>query len=185
MLDILLVEFNVLFQLPHFKAHCQPTGVKHWLQVFDKYVEQGLAYVHAGVEIASATDLDTEIDEAIIGVAITDPELLAADGAATQPGQRKNTGFIQKLLDCDVLIVAGQAKSHCVAFTIADLLDEIQAVDPQLAGKVYLLEDCTSPVVIPDVIDYTDAADAAFQRFADAGMHRVRSTDPVSRWPGM
>jgi len=28
--------------------------------------------------------------------------------------------------------------------------------------KVYLLEDCTSPVVIPGVIDYTDLADAAF-----------------------
>ena len=72
-----------------------------------------------------------------------------------------------------------------MAYTVADLLDEIQAVNPSLANKVYLLEDCTSPVVIPDVIDYTDAADAAFQRFADAGMHRVQSTVPMSEWPGM
>jgi len=49
--------------------------------------------------------------------------------------------------------------------------------------KVYLLEDCTSPVVVPGVIDCTEQADAAFRRFAGAGMHIVRSTDPVSRWP--
>ena len=28
-------------------------------------------------------------------------------------------------------------------------------------------------------------ANAAFQRFADAGMHIVRSTDPIARWPGI
>jgi len=49
--------------------------------------------------------------------------------------------------------------------------------DPQLAKKVYLLEDCTSPVVVPEVVDHTDAADAAYERFAKAGMHVVKSTD--------
>jgi len=47
------------------------------------------------------------------------------------------------------------------------------------------LEDCTSPVVIPGVVDYTDQADAAFRNFKDAGMHLVRSTDPISSWPGL
>ena len=32
--------------------------------------------------------------------------------------------------------------------------------------KVYLLEDCTSPVVVPGVVDYTEQADAAFRHFA-------------------
>jgi nicotinamidase-related amidase len=57
------------------------------------------------------------------------------------------------------------------------------AKDPKLAKKVYLLEDCTSPVVVPGIIDFTDQADAAFQRFAAAGMHVVRSTDPLDTWP--
>ena len=35
------------------------------------------------------------------------------------------------------------------------------------------------------MIDYTDDADAAFRRFADAGMHLVRSTMPMRDWPGM
>jgi len=84
-----------------------------------------------------------------------------------------------------LVIVAGQAKSHCVAWTIDDLLTEVRAQDPKLVEKVYLLEDCTSPVVVPDVVDFTDQANAAFQRFADAGMHVVRSTDPIFTWPGV
>ena len=111
------------------------------------------------------------------------PEVLQ-DGDG-RPIAQKNTRFIQKLLDFDAVIIAGQAKSHCVAWTIADLLTEIQAQDPKLAQKVYLLEDCTSPVVVPGVVDFTDAADAAFQRFADAGMHLVKSTDPLDCWPGL
>jgi nicotinamidase-related amidase len=89
----------------------------------------------------------------------------------------KNDSSIQHLLASDKLIIAGQAQSHCVAWTVSDLLDEINAIDPQLARKVYLLADCTSPVVIPGVVDYTAQADAAYQRFADAGMNIVKSTD--------
>jgi nicotinamidase-related amidase len=69
-----------------------------------------------------------------------------------------------------------------VAWTIDDLLEGIRAVDPELVKKVYLLEDCTSPVVVPGVVDYTDQADAAFLRFQAAGMHVVRSTDPMDTW---
>jgi nicotinamidase-related amidase len=96
----------------------------------------------------------------------------------------KNTELIAKLLAFDVVVVAGQAKSHCVAWTIDDLLggDEVRE---RLAERTYLLEDCTSAVVVPGVIDYTDDADAAFERYAAAGMHVVRSTDPIERWPGL
>ena len=92
-----------------------------------------------------------------------------------------NTTLIRRLHKFDAVIVAGQAKSHCVAWTIDDLLEEEQ----RLAEKVYLLEDCSSPVVVPGVVDYTDEADAAFERFAAAGMNVVRSTDPMADWPGI
>jgi nicotinamidase-related amidase len=101
----------------------------------------------------------------------------------SKPIAQKNTRFIEKLLKYDYIIIAGQAKSHCVAWTIDDLLTEINAHDPQLARKVYLLEDCSSAVVVPGVVDFTDQADAAFRRFKDAGMHVVRSTDPIDTWP--
>jgi nicotinamidase-related amidase len=102
-----------------------------------------------------------------------------------EPIAQKSTEFIKLLMAFDVLIIAGEAKSHCVAWTIDDLLSEIAAVDPSLAKKVYLLEDCTSPVVVPGVVDHTDAADAAFARFAKAGMNIVKSTDPIASWPGI
>lgn len=94
-----------------------------------------------------------------------------------------NPALVDRLLHYDAVIVAGQAKSHCVAWTVRDLLSEIEVRDATLARRVYLLEDCTSAVVVPDAVDFTDDADAAFEQFAEAGMHRVRSTDAVDTWP--
>src|SRR5436190_21867867 len=96
----------------------------------------------------------------------------------------KDTQLIEKLLAFDAVVVAGQAKSHCLAWTIDDLLEE-EELGYRLAERTYLLEDCTSPVVIPGVVDYTDEADAAFERYAAAGMHVVRSAEPLSSWPGL
>ncbi len=97
---------------------------------------------------------------------------------------QRNNSLVLKLLDFDAVIIAGQAKSHCVASSIDDLLKSIHQSDPAMAERVYLLEDCMSPVVIPGVIDYTDAANEAFERFAKAGMHIVQSTTPMQDWPG-
>jgi nicotinamidase-related amidase len=95
----------------------------------------------------------------------------------------ENSSFVDTVLDFDMTIVAGQAKSHCVAWSMSDLLEQIEKRDPALARKVYLMEDCTSPVVIPDGPDFTEQADEAFQRFAQAGMHLVKSSEPISSWP--
>ena len=108
------------------------------------------------------------------------PEVL--DGDEGLPIAQKNTSLIQHLFEFDAVIIAGQAKSHCVAWTVADLLTEIQEKDASLAKKVYLLEDCTSPVVVPGVVDYTEQADEAFERFAAAGIHLVQSTQPLDSW---
>ena len=90
-----------------------------------------------------------------------------------------NTALIEKLLEFDAVVVAGQAKSHCIAWTIDDLLEHAR----DLAERTYLLEDCTSPIVVAGAVDYTDDADAAFERYAEAGMHVVRSTTPIEQWP--
>jgi nicotinamidase-related amidase len=111
------------------------------------------------------------------------PEVREGPGGETL-GQ-KSEKFMQKLREFDAVIIAGEAKSHCVAWTIDDLLSDILDEDEQLVRKVYLLEDCSSPVVVPGVIDYTDTADEAYRRFAAAGMHVVKSTDPVLSWPGI
>jgi nicotinamidase-related amidase len=108
------------------------------------------------------------------------PEVLTGpDGAAVAV---RNSALVDHALEFDAIVVAGQAKSHCVAWSVHDLLAEIQERDAGLAGRVYLLEDCTSPVVVPGVVDFTAAADEAFHRFAEAGMHIIRSTDAVENW---
>ena len=113
------------------------------------------------------------------------PEVLTTKGGKPLPLVQRNVAFLERLMNYDAVVIAGQAKSHCVAWTIDDLLVDISAKDPNLAKKVYLLEDCTSPVIIPGVVDFTPMANAAFQRFQDAGMHVVRSTDPIWTWPGL
>src|SRR5262249_5734167 len=108
------------------------------------------------------------------------PEVLSRfDGGALA---QRNTQFLKTLLAADAVVIAGQAASHCVKSTIDDLLDEIAAADPALAKKVYLVTDCMSAVTVPGGPDFTDQAAAALQRFADAGMHLVKSTDPIASW---
>ncbi|MBA2331474.1 MAG: isochorismatase [Actinobacteria bacterium] len=101
-----------------------------------------------------------------------------------EPLGRRNQPLIEELLRFDAVVIAGQAKSHCVAWTIQDLLDDPTVQGRHLEEKVYLLEDCTSSVVVPEIVDHTDDADEAFARFAEAGAHIVRSTTPVAKWPG-
>jgi nicotinamidase-related amidase len=95
-------------------------------------------------------------------------------------GETRNTALVEHLASFDAVLVAGQAKSHCVAWTVADLLADL----PEIAPRLYLLEDCSSPVVVPGAVDYSEAADAAFASFAEAGAHVVRSTEPLTAWPG-
>jgi nicotinamidase-related amidase len=118
------------------------------------------------------------------------PEVLMRhDG---RPLAQRNTQFVKTLLEADAVIIAGQAASHCVKSSIEDLLGEIVAQEANLARKVYILRDCMSAVAVPDpanadqfLVDFTPQADEALQRFADAGMHVVSSTDPVTNWPDL
>ena len=113
--------------------------------------------------------------------------LLKWDGS---PLAQENRGFVETLLKADAVLIAGQAASHCVKSTAEDLLRAISERDGRLAGRIYLLTDCMSSVVVPDgkggiAADFTHQAEEAQGRFAAAGMHLVKSTDPVESWPGI
>jgi nicotinamidase-related amidase len=110
------------------------------------------------------------------------PEVL--EGPDGDRLDRRNTDLIDALLTFDAVVVAGQAKSHCVAWTIDDLIAGDEATVRRLAEQTFLLEDCTSPVVVPGVVDYTESANEAFARYEAAGLNVVRSTDPIESWPG-
>jgi nicotinamidase-related amidase len=89
-------------------------------------------------------------------------------------GDYRNDALVEHLGSFDAVLIAGQAKSHCVAWTLDDLLQDLPA------ERIYLLEDCTSPVVVPGAVDFTDEANAVVERFAAAGVHVVRSTDAAA-----
>lgn len=167
------------FQLTIWPYHAMLGGIGHAVV---SAIEEA-AFFHG---IARATQPDIHLKGSHLlteNYSAVRPEVLAGpDGESVAAG---NAGFVSQLLGLDAMIIAGQAKSHCVAWTVADLLHELQARDPKLANRVYLLEDCTSPVVVPGRVDFTDEADRAFARFAGAGMHRVLSSTPLADWPGL
>jgi nicotinamidase-related amidase len=116
------------------------------------------------------------------------PEVLRHfDGSPLdEPDER----LLAEILSEDVLIVAGQAASHCVRSTLDDLLRAVKARDPRLARKVYVLRDAMSAVAVPDparpgafLFDFTPEAEAAFDRWREAGMHVVDTLTPMAEWP--
>ncbi len=149
-------------------------GVIQEARMFHAYARTARSHI----ELKGATPL-TEYYSVIA------PEVMVdVDG---RPLARRNDDFLRILQESDAVVIAGQAASHCVRSTIADLLEHTEEA---LARKVYILRDCASSVAIPDperpgefLFDFTDEAEAALRRFEDAGMHVVESTTPVSEWP--
>jgi len=105
-----------------------------------------------------------------------DPRVEHYSVLGPEVGGRRNEALIELLASFDAVVIAGQAKSHCVAWTVEDLLQDISA------ERVYLLEDCTSPVIAAGAVDFTAEANEAFARFRARGVHVVRSTDPLDSW---
>jgi nicotinamidase-related amidase len=159
------------YALTVWPYHAMLGGIGHALV---SAVEEAL-FFHS---IARTTQYDIEIkgDKPFTeNYSVIGPEVLT--GPMGETLGTHNPKFIEQLQHFDKLVIAGQAKSHCVAWTVSDLLNDINATDPALAKKIHLLEDCSSPVVVPGVVDHTEAADAAYAKFAEAGMHIVKSTD--------
>lgn len=123
------------------------------------------------------------------GIPLTENYSVLSPEVTLGPGNERiatpNLELFEHLMSFDAVLVAGQAASHCVAWTLHDLLTAMQARDPDLAGKVYVLEDCMSSVVVEGVVDFTERTEEALEMFEENGMNRVLSTDPIASWPGM
>lgn len=116
------------------------------------------------------------------------PEVLMRwDGKALA---QRNTRFLEQAMDSDGTVLMGQAASHCVKSSIDDILAEILSTNPDLARKFFVVTDCMSAVAVPDgqggfLADFTPQAEEAFDKYRAAGMHLVKSTDPLESWPGL
>lgn len=81
----------------------------------------------------------------------------------TDPSTQLNTRLIQTLEECDMIIVCGEALSHCVANTLRDIIKEFS--DQSYAKKVVIMEDgCSS------VEGFTDLGSAFMQEMIDLGV---------------
>jgi nicotinamidase-related amidase len=130
----------------------------------------GHALVSAVEEAAFFHAIAREISPAF-QIKGNDPRTEAYSVLGPEVGGRRNDALVELLRSFDAVLLAGQAKSHCVAWTVEDLLEDLPA------ERLYLLEDCMSPVVVPGVVDFTAEADEAVARFAGRGVHVVRSTE--------
>jgi len=89
-----------------------------------------------------------------------------------------NTDFLNLLMKNDKVIVAGQAKSHCVLESLKQIYEFFKN-EPnarEIFGKIYILKDCMSSVKHP-TIDFEGIAVAEFDKFANEGFNIVDSVD--------
>ena len=89
------------------------------------------------------------------------------------PGTQVNTGLVKTLQEADVVLLAGEASSHCLAHTVRDIA--AQFADPSWVRKLVLLEDATSPV--PGIEAFADD----FLRDMTALGMRTTTTDQFLR----
>ena len=70
-----------------------------------------------------------------------------------------NLDFLNKVEKYDKIVIAGEAKSHCVQESISQILDHFGA-GSDTVKKIYILEDCMS-----NIPGFEDASDAAYEDF--------------------
>lgn len=63
---------------------------------------------------------------------------------ANDPGTQMNVNFLNTINEADVVLLAGEASSHCLKNTLYDMMNYFS--DDSMFGKVVLLTDATSPV---------------------------------------
>ena len=63
---------------------------------------------------------------------------------AQDPSTQLNTEFIKTLMDADIILLAGEASSHCVRNTVTDTANGFN--DDSYIKKMILLKDAMSPV---------------------------------------
>lgn len=90
----------------------------------------------------------------------------------SDPSTQVNTDFVRTLEECDLVLLAGEASTHCWRSTVEDLANEF--ADPTFLSKCIALQDCMSPV--PDPIPGL-FSDPTANSFADLKARGLRFMD--------
>ena len=91
------------------------------------------------------------------------------------PGTQLNMGLIETLQEADILLLAGEAKSHCLANTVIDIANNF---GEENIKKMVLLEDCTSNVTDPPGTSlFTDISEKFVNDMVARGMQISKSNE--------
>lgn len=90
------------------------------------------------------------------------------------PGTMLNKSLVDTLEKCDLIYIAGEALSHCLKSTVEQIAVNF---GPESIKKLCLLIDCSSPVIIPNVVDFTADADKFVAAMQQRGMRVAKSTE--------
>lgn len=94
------------------------------------------------------------------------------------PRNTINIRFLNLIEKYDKIIIAGEAKSHCVLESIKQILEYFEN-QPEVTKKIYILEDCMSSVKVPG-IDFEAIANQTFEEFKNKyHVNIVKSTDNI------
>ena len=85
-----------------------------------------------------------------------------------------NIKFLNDIEKFDKIVIFGEAKSHCVMESVRQILEYYQD-RPEITSKIYILEDCMSP--IPGSEQITEDTFNNFKR--DYKINIVKSTDDI------
>jgi nicotinamidase-related amidase len=86
------------------------------------------------------------------------------------PETQLNTSLISTLAAFDYIYLAGEARSHCVATSLKQILD----FAPELARKMVVIEDCMS-----DVTGLGHLGEPIYSQARKAGLQFVKAGDLV------
>lgn len=100
--------------------------------------------------------------------------LMAEVPMPTDPGTGLNTQFLSVLAQADIVVVAGEALSHCVMSTVNQIANNI---GEEHVRKFHILTDCSSPVpALPNGPDFPAMAARWLKDMERRGMTLATST---------
>ena len=85
-----MVEFDLLFELAHLKGYRQAAAGQYRLQVLYEDVKECTPYRHPCVQVPAAAYFHTQVNKAVLRIAIPYPEIFTADGPAANSRQWEN-----------------------------------------------------------------------------------------------
>jgi nicotinamidase/pyrazinamidase len=93
---------------------------------------------------------------------------------AEDPGTLLNRSLLQSLDEAELLLVAGEASSHCVKATVEDIVDNLPGGRPD---RIVLLTDCMSPVG-----GFQSQSDDFLRTMRERGVRSSTAADAIRTW---